>query len=125
MATKENKNENKNNIIQIDATDKQLGRLSSQIAYYLQGKHLPSYQPHLLSNVTVIVNNLSKAKISSKKMENKIYYRHTGYIGHLKQIKLKDLWAKDPKSVLKMMVRKMLPKNKLRDKRLKRLIINL
>jgi len=114
-----------NDIIKIDATGKSLGYLGSKISFYLQGKHLPSYQPHLLSKNKVIVDNLLKAKISKKKLENKIYYRHTGYIGHLKQIKLKELWEKDPKRVLKMIVRGMLPKNKLRDKRLKNLIINL
>lgn len=117
--------DNSQNIIEIDATGKTLGRLSSLIAHYLQGKHLSNYQPHLLSNTTVIVNNLLKAKISPKKLGNKIYYRHTGYIGHLKEIKLGELWIKDPKKVLKLVVRKMLPKNKLRDKRLKKLIINL
>ncbi|MGE4554537.1 MAG: 50S ribosomal protein L13 [Candidatus Paceibacterota bacterium] len=124
MKEKNIKNNNQD-IITLDATNKSLGVLASKIAFYLQGKHLSTYQPHLLSNTKVVVENLLRVKLPKKKLENKIYYRHTGYIGHLKEIKLKDLWEKNPERVLKMVVRGMLPKNKLRDKRLKNLIVKL
>ena len=119
------KNSNQNKIV-IDATDLSLGRLASQIAIYLQDKHKPEYAPNKAGETIVILDNLSKIKpFKETKSKTKIYYKHTGYIGHLKKTGLEKMWQDDPKKVLIMAVRGMLPKNKLRDKRMKRLTINL
>lgn len=119
------KTSNQNKIV-IDATDLSLGRLASQIAIYLQDKHKPEYAPNKVGETIVTIDNLSKIKpFKETKSKTKIYYKHTGYIGHLKKTGLDKMWQDDPKKVLTMAVRGMLPKNKLRDRRMKRLIINL
>ncbi len=109
--------------VKIDAAGKPFGRLASEIAVFLQGKDEPSYNPRLIGQTRVVVTNLDKVKFTGKKLDKKIYYRHSGYLGGLKQDKMGDIFKKDPAKLLKIAVRKMLPKNKLRDKRLKRLII--
>ena len=117
--------ENKN-IVTIDAKDKSLGRMASRIAVLLQDKHKAQFAPNKIGDTVVIVENLSKIKpFKGTKLRTKIYYKHTGYIGHLRETSLADMWEKDPAKVLKLAVRGMLPKNKLRDKRLKKLEINL
>ncbi|MCD6115307.1 50S ribosomal protein L13 [bacterium] len=116
---KKNQIERKTHII--DAKGKPLGRLASQIAILLRGKHKPQYQPHLDIGDFVIVKNVEKIKFTGKKFEKKKYYRHSGYLGGLKEIPLKKLFAKDPALVLKKAVWGMLPKNKLRAKMIKRL----
>jgi large subunit ribosomal protein L13 len=114
------------NIVTIDIEGESLGRIASRIAMILQGKHKPEYAPNKVGDAFVVIENLSKIKpFKETKSSTKIYYKHTGYIGHLRETKLSNMWEKDPKKVLKMAVRGMLPKNKLRDKRLKRLEINL
>ncbi len=107
----------------IDATGKKLGRLASEIAIILQGKKVPQYQPRLDLNFKVTVKNIEKLSIDAKKLKNKIYKHHTGYIGHLKEKSLGELFAKDPVKVLKRAVKGMLPKNRLLPKRIKRLIV--
>ncbi len=107
----------------LDASGKSLGRLSTEIAYYLQGKHLPHYDPSKDFPIFIFVKNLDKVKFTGNKFETKIFYKHTGYIGHLKEIKLKDLWMKDKLKVLRLVLSRMLPKNKLRKKRLLRVKI--
>jgi len=117
--------ENKN-IATIDAEGQSLGRMASRIAMLLQDKHKPEYAPNKVGETVVVIENFSKIKpFKETKLRTKIYYKHTGYIGHLRETKLADMWEKDPKKVLMMAVRGMLPKNKLRDKRLKRLEIHL
>lgn len=108
----------------LDASGKSLGRLASEIAHYLQGKHRPDYDPAKDLNVFVIIKNLSKVKFTGNKLETKKYRWHTQYIGHLKELKLKELWQKDPQKVLQLAVSRMLPKNRLRKKRLLRLKIS-
>lgn len=108
---------------QIDAKNKILGRLASEIAGILQGKRHPSFEPRLEGKDKVTISNISKIKVSGKKTEQKTYYRFTGYVGHLRQEKFKDKFAKDPAWVLRRAVYQMLPKNRLRAKRIKRLII--
>lgn len=105
----------------IDASGKILGRLASRIAILLQGKHKPDFTPNVNKGDRVIVTNTSKIRISGKKMEQKKYYRHSGYLGGLTEIKYKELFKKDPNKVLRTAVYGMLPKNKLRNKRIKRL----
>ncbi|MFA5360758.1 MAG: 50S ribosomal protein L13 [Candidatus Paceibacterota bacterium] len=113
------------NTVTIDAQGQSLGRLASKTAVLLQDKHKPEYAPNKAGETIVIVENLGKIKPFGKtKSRTKIYYKHTGYIGHLKEISLEKMWEKDPKKVFEMAVKGMLPKNKLRPKRIKRLIIN-
>ncbi|MGC9046784.1 MAG: 50S ribosomal protein L13 [Minisyncoccia bacterium] len=107
----------------IDATNKKLGRLASEIALLLQGKDKPTYDPHLLSNNKVIVKNIDKIIVTGQKAKQKIYYKHTGPLGHLKQRKYEDVFKKNPRFVLIHAVRLMLPKNKLSSRMLKNLII--
>lgn len=107
----------------IDATNKILGRLASEIAILLRGKHKPGFLPYKDRGDFVVVKNVDKIKISGKKIEQKKYYRHSGYLGGLKEIPLKTLFKKDPTKVLKKAVWGMLPKNKLRAKQIKRLKI--
>lgn len=114
-----------NKTIILDATGQSLGRLASRVAILLQDKDKPTYQPNKSGSNIIIVNNLSKLNFKGTKLRSKIYYHHTGYLGHLKSLYLKELWEKNPKQVFVKAVRGMLPKNKLRDRRLKRLIVNL
>jgi len=110
--------------IKIDATGIALGRLASKIAMHLMGKTKTGYVPHIDSGDYVTIENISKVKISGKKPENKMYYRHSGYTGNLKSTKLKFLIPEKIDWVLKKAVKNMLPKNKLQNGMLKRLKIN-
>lgn len=105
----------------IDASGKILGRLASQIAILLQGKRKPDFVPYLDKGDFVVVKNVDKIKISGKKLKQKFYYRHSGYLGHLKEIPLEKVFNRDPGEVLRKAVWNMLPKNKLRKPRIKRL----
>lgn len=111
--------------IVIDAQGKSFGRLASQTAFYLLQKDLVNWQPNKVLPRKVKVINLSKVKFTGKKMMKKIYRWHTGYIGHLKELSLKELWQKDPIKVFKKAVRGMLPKNRLLKKRIKLLEVSL
>lgn len=106
----------------VDAKNKILGRLASDISLMLQGKKSPSYDPKNVGDVKVFVKNFADVKVTGKKEVQKIYYRHTGYVGHLKELKYEEVMAKDPKKVLREAVRKMLPKNFLNARRLKNLV---
>lgn len=108
----------------IDAKGKRLGRIASQIAGILQGKHSTSYEPRLEGNDRVVVKNVGELAFSERKLTGKFYYRHTGPLGHLKVRSLKDVFAKKPAWVLRNAVRLMLPKNKLLARRMKRLTIS-
>ena len=97
----------------IDARDKTLGRLSSEIATLLMGKHKPTYTPHLASGDFVVVVNADKFRVTGNKLTNKKYYRHSGYHGGLTEETLGDVLAKNPTMALKKAVKGMLPKNTL------------
>lgn len=112
------------NTYTIDATDKVLGRLATDIAMHLMGKHLPSYQAHIDAGDVVIVENVAKMKITGKKLDQKVYRRHSGYPGGLKEKPMSRLMEESPEEVLKAAVSRMLPKNKLRNPRLNRLKIS-
>jgi large subunit ribosomal protein L13 len=112
-----------NTTVNIDATGQSLGRLASRIAILLQDKNKATFEPNKAGTNTVIVNNFSKIHFKGNKPKTKIYYKHTGYIGHLKETTLAKMWEKDPQRILKMAVSGMLPKNKLLSKRIKRLKI--
>ena len=107
----------------IDAKNKKLGRLASDIALILQGKKNANYAPHLEGDDKVVVENVKDLSFTGNKFESKKYYRHTGYMGHLKSATLKERFEKSPEKVLRHAVERMLPKNFLQAKRLKRLII--
>lgn len=104
----------------VDAKNKSLGRLCTEIAKYLQGKHLPSFDPSKDEKIFVLVKNLDKVRFAGKKFDNKVFIKHTGYIGHRREIPLKFLWEKNKLKVLQLFLSRMLPKNKLRKKRIKR-----
>ncbi|MCF7819897.1 MAG: 50S ribosomal protein L13 [Candidatus Pacebacteria bacterium] len=110
-------------IHKFDATDKAIGRLASEIALILRGKNKPEFQPHLDGGDIVEVVNISEAKFTGKKMEQKKYFSYSGYPGGLKEKKMKDVYSQNPGEVLKRAVREMLPPVKFRDNMLKRLII--
>ena len=105
----------------VDAQGKILGRLASEIAKILRGKHKPIYVPHLDCGDYVIVVNAEKVRVTGKKLDQKFYYRHSGYPGGLKSINLRDQLQKHPTRVLEAAVRGMLPKNRLGRAMIKKL----
>ncbi len=105
----------------IDATNKILGRLATEIAILLRGKHKPDFVPYKDKGDFVIVKNIKNIKLTGKKEEKKIYYHHSGYIGGLKKTPFKKLFERDPSEILRKAVWGMLPKNKLRARQIKRL----
>jgi large subunit ribosomal protein L13 len=107
----------------IDATGKALGRLASEIAILLLGKHKPDFAPYKDIGDFVVVKNFDKVRFTGKKLKNKIYFRHSGYLGGLKKEPLERLLKRDPEKVLKRAVLGMLAKNKLRARQIKRLKI--
>jgi large subunit ribosomal protein L13 len=108
----------------IDCKGKVLGRIASEIAIILQGKKNPNYNPRLEGDDKVIVKNVSKLVLTGNKAKQKVYYSHTTQIGHLKERKFKDVVAKHGMGwVLRKAVLRMLPKNKLQARRIKKLII--
>lgn len=107
----------------LDAKGEILGRLSTKIANLLRGKDKPTFVPHLDVGDYVVVVNASQIKVTGKKLEQKFYYRHSGYPGGIKKKSLKELLAERPEEVIRRSVYGMLPKNKLRDSWIKRLYI--
>ncbi len=107
----------------VDAEDKILGRLATQIATRLRGKHKPEFTPHADTGDFIVVVNAEKVALSGKKWDKKVYYRHSGYIGGLKEITARKLLEKKPEDVLRFAVRGMLPKNSLGRRQLKKLKI--
>jgi len=106
----------------LDVKNKILGRVASDISLILQGKKSASYAPNRVSGDRVFVKNVKDIAVTGNKLTDKIYRRHTGYVGHLKELRLEEKLAKDPRVVLREAVRKMLPKNFLNQKRLKNLV---
>lgn len=105
----------------VDATDQTLGRLASRIAYILRGKHKPVFTPNVDSGDYVIVINADKIRLTGKKYENKFYYWHTGYPGGIKRKTYGELLSENPEKAVYLAVRRMLPKNRLGRKMLKKL----
>ncbi len=97
----------------VDAEGKTLGRMASEIALRLRGKHKPEFTPHVDTGDYIVVVNVEKLAVTGNKMNDKVYQHHTGYVGNLKTIKLKDMIAKHPERVLEKAVKGMLPKNTL------------
>jgi large subunit ribosomal protein L13 len=107
----------------LDAKDQILGRLASQIAQTLIGKYKVYFVSHLDCGDYVVLLNTAKVKVTGRKASQKIYYRHSNYPGGLKEISFEKQMEKDPKQIIIQAVKNMLPKNKLRDQRMKRLKI--
>ena len=97
----------------IDAEDKVLGRMATEIARVLRGKHKPSFSPHVDAGDFVIVVNAKRVKVTGAKEDGKRYYRHTGYPGGLRVARLSELRARKPEAVVRLAVKGMLPRNRL------------
>ena len=97
----------------VDATDKTLGRLATELAHRLRGKHKPTFTPNMDTGDHMIVVNAEKIKVTGKKLEDKMYHRYTGYIGNLKSINLGKLMDTHPERAIQYAVKGMLPKNPL------------
>ena len=97
----------------VDAEGKALGRLASEIASRLRGKHKPIYTPHIDTGDYIVVINAEKVAVTGKKFTDKTYYRHTGYIGNLKSITFDKLQAQNPERIIELAVKGMLPKGPL------------
>ncbi len=113
----------KRNKHKIDAENKTVGRLASQIAVILRGKNKPEFEPHIDIGDIVEVININKLKFTGKKLEQKKYFRYSGYPGGIKETEMSVLYKKNPALIFKRAVKQMLPDNKLREGMLKRLII--
>ena len=105
----------------VDAQDQVLGRLASHIAHRLRGKHKPEFAPHVDNGDFIIVINCEKIKVTGTKMTNKLYRRHSGWVGGLRTTALGDMLREKPERLIMMAVRGMLPKNKLGHAMLKKL----
>jgi large subunit ribosomal protein L13 len=108
----------------VDAEDRVLGRLSTEIARVLRGKHKPMYTPHLDTGDYVVVVNAEKIRLTGKKEEQKTYFRHSGYMGGDKHIPFERMRAEHPERVIELAVKGMLPKNNLGRLMLKKLKVN-
>ena len=97
----------------VDAEGMTLGRLASEIATILRGKNKPTYTPHIDTGDNVIVINAEKIKVTGKKLDQKIYYHHSDYVGGMKETTLKEMMAKKPEKLLELAVKGMLPKGPL------------
>jgi len=109
--------------ITLDAKGKVLGRIATEAATYLQGKHLPGYAPYKDTPQSVIITNISKIIVTGNKEKQKIYYRHSGYAGGLYERTYAEQFAISPTEVVRMAVYGMLPSNRLRTPRMNRLIL--
>jgi len=105
----------------VDATGKTLGRLSTEIAHRLRGKHKPEYTPHVDTGDYIIVVNAEKVRVTGNKLKDKMYHRYTGYIGNLKSVPLEKLLAEHPERVIETSVKGMLPRGPLGRKMLTKL----
>ncbi len=105
----------------VDAAGRTLGRLASELAVRLRGKHKPEYTPHVDTGDFIVVVNASRVRVSGDKLNQKMYHRHSGYIGNLKSVPLKKVMQDTPERVILSAVRGMLPKNRLGRAMLKKL----
>ena len=107
----------------VDATDKTLGRLASEVAKVLRGKNKAIFTPHIDTGDFVIVINAEKIKVTGKKLDQKIYYHHSDYVGGMKETTLKEKLAKKPEEVIELAVKGMLPKGPLGRQMYKKLFV--
>jgi large subunit ribosomal protein L13 len=106
----------------IDAKNKPLGRIASEAAIVLQGKKNPTYNPRKIGEDRVLLQNYMAITLSGRKFKEKLYHRHTGYMGHLKTETFEMAWKKDPKKVIRETILHMLPKNFLQSRRILNLV---
>ena len=107
----------------VDATDKTLGRLATELASRLRGKHKPEFTPHVDTGDHIVVVNAARIRVTGNKLKDKIYHRHTGYVGNLKSVNLQTLMDNSPELALTYAVKGMLPKNRLGRAMLRKLRI--
>ena len=105
----------------VDATDKTLGSLAAEVAKVLRGKHKPTFTPHMDTGDNVIIINADKVKLTGKKLTQKVYFRHSGYLGGDKYTLAKDMLEKNPTRMVEFAVRGMIPKNRLGEQIFKKL----
>jgi len=105
----------------VDASDKTLGRLATELAMRLRGKHKAEYTPHMDTGDNLIVINAGKVRVTGRKLTDKFYHHHTGYMGNLKTISLEKLLKEHPERAIEFAVKGMLPKNPLGRKMFKKL----
>lgn len=105
----------------VDATDKTLGRLAAEVAKVLRGKHKPTFTPHMDTGDNVIIINADKVKLTGKKLTQKVYFRHSSYLGGDKYTLAKDMLEKNPTRMVEFAVRGMIPKNRLGEQIFKKL----
>ena len=105
----------------VDATGKTLGRLSTEIARRLRGKHKPEYTPHVDTGDYIVVVNAEKIRVTGNKLKDKMYHRYTGYVGNLKSMPLEKLMEQHPERALQYAVKGMMPRNSLGRKMLSKL----
>jgi len=108
-------------VITIDAQDRRLGNLATDIAYYLEGKNTPAFEYHKDNGARVIVYNIDTMSVHPRKVRQRAYYRHSGYRKGLQKSAWEDLMQEDPRHLLHSAVERMLPKNKLQNERMKHL----
>jgi large subunit ribosomal protein L13 len=114
-------NEVERNWVVVDAAGQTLGRLASQVATILRGKNKPTFTPHVDTGDFVVIINAKEVVLTGKKLDQKMYYRHSGYMGGLKTTRARDMLAKKPEFVVYEAVRGMMPKNSLGRKMMKKL----
>jgi large subunit ribosomal protein L13 len=115
------RSDNPNRWYVVDAEGKVLGRLASEVAARLKGKHNPLYTPHVDMGDSIVVINADKIVLTGRKWDQKIYYRHSGYVGGLKEINARKLLEKRPEDLVRFAVKGMLPKNRLGRQMIKKL----
>lgn len=111
----------KNKWVVVDAKDKILGRLAVRVAVVLKGKHKPTFTPNVACGDGVIVINASKVRVTGRKLQQKVYRRYSGYPSGLKEVKLEEMLANKPATVIKLAVRRMLPQGPLGSQIMKKL----
>ena len=109
----------------VDAADKTLGRLAAEVAKVLRGKHKPTFTPHMDTGDHVIIINADKVRLTGKKLVQKVYFRHSGYLGGDKYTKAGDMLAKNPVRMVELAVRGMVPHNRLGSQIIKKLLYTL
>ena len=107
----------------VDATDMTLGRLASEVAKVLRGKNKPIFTPHIDTGDYVIVVNAAKVKVTGKKLDQKVYYHHSDYVGGMKEATLREMLDKKPEKVVELAVKGMLPKGPLGRAMIKKLFV--
>ncbi|HHI96944.1 MAG TPA: 50S ribosomal protein L13 [Thermodesulfatator atlanticus] len=117
------KEEVKRNWYVVDAKGKVLGRLASRLAHRLRGKHRPDFTPHVDVGDFIVVINADKIRLTGRKLDKKLYWRHSGYMGGLKLTPARKMLETKPEELLRLAVKRMLPKNRLGRKMLKKLKI--